>query len=71
MKERKKKFEKQTAKFCSSQERYLGLSTKKQDTVLQEVGTRSPSWGPSGGWEQEVPNGTVKEMDKGASSEEF
>ncbi len=28
----------QTAKFCASQERYLGLSTKKQDTVLQEVG---------------------------------
>jgi Rho GTPase-activating protein 26 len=38
VKERKKKFEKQTAKFCTSQERYLGLSTKKQDTVLQEVG---------------------------------
>ena len=40
VKERKKKFEKQTAKFCASQERYLGLSTKKQDTVLQEVGRR-------------------------------
>ena len=37
VKDRKKKFEKQTAKFCASQERYLGLSTKKQDTVLQEV----------------------------------
>ena len=37
VKERKKKFEKQTSKFCASQERYLGLSTKKQDTVLQEV----------------------------------
>lgn len=37
VKERKKKFEKQTAKFCASQERYLGLSVKKQDTVLQEV----------------------------------
>jgi len=37
VKERKKKFEKQTAKFCASQERYLGLSTKKQDAVLQEV----------------------------------
>ena len=37
VKERKKKFDKQTAKFCASQERYLGLSTKKQDTVLQEV----------------------------------
>ncbi len=49
VKERKKKFEKQTAKFCSSQERYLGLSTKKQDTVLQEVGTRIPFWGPQGG----------------------
>ena len=38
VKERKKKFDKQTAKFCASQERYLGLSTKKQDNVLQEVG---------------------------------
>ena len=37
VKERKKKFDKQTAKFCTSQERYLGLSTKKQDNVLQEV----------------------------------
>ena len=37
VKERKKKFDKQTAKFCTSQERYLGLSTKKQGTVLQEV----------------------------------
>ena len=37
VKERKKKFEKQTAKFCASQERYLGLSTKKQGNVLQEV----------------------------------
>jgi hypothetical protein len=71
VKERKKKFEKQTAKFCSSQERYLGLSTKKQDTVLQEVGTRIPFWGPSGGWEQKVPNGIVNEMNKGAPSEDF
>jgi len=37
VKERKKKFDKQTAKFCASQERYLGLSTKKQDNVLQEA----------------------------------
>ena len=43
VKERKKKFEKQTAKFCASQEKYLGLSTKKQDTLLQEVGF---SFGP-------------------------
>lgn len=35
--EGKKKFEKQTVKFCQSQERYLNLSTKKQDNVLQEV----------------------------------
>lgn len=35
--EGKKKFEKQTVKFCQSQERYLSLSTKKQDNVLQEV----------------------------------
>ncbi|CAL7945148.1 unnamed protein product [Xylocopa violacea] len=33
----KKKFEKQTIKFCQSQERYLNLSTKKQDNVLQEA----------------------------------
>ena len=44
VKERKKKFEKQTAKFCASQERYLGLSTKKQDTVLQEVGQGIVDW---------------------------
>ncbi|XP_054260735.1 rho GTPase-activating protein 26 isoform X2 [Macrosteles quadrilineatus] len=37
VKEGKKKFDKQTAKFCQSQERYLNLSTKKQDTVLQEA----------------------------------
>jgi len=37
VKERKKKFDKQTAKFCASQERYLGLSVKKQGTVLQEA----------------------------------
>jgi hypothetical protein len=37
VKEGKKKFDKQTAKFCGSQERYLGLSAKKQDAVLQEV----------------------------------
>lgn len=36
--EEKKKFEKQTAKFVQSQERHLNLSTKKQDSVLQEVG---------------------------------
>ena len=40
VKERKKKFDKQTAKFCASQERYLGLSTKKQDNVLQEVSSQ-------------------------------
>jgi hypothetical protein len=39
MQEGKKKFEKQTAKFCMSQERYLNLSTKKQDAVLKEVST--------------------------------
>lgn len=37
VKEGKKKFEKQTAKFCLSQERYLNLSTKKQDNVLKEA----------------------------------
>lgn len=37
VKEGKKKFDKQTAKFCQSQERYLNLSTKKQDNVLQEA----------------------------------
>lgn len=33
----KKKFDKQTAKFCQSQERYLNLTTKKQNSVLLEV----------------------------------
>lgn len=42
MQEGKKKFEKQTAKFCMSQERYLNLSTKKQDAVLKEV--RADIW---------------------------
>ncbi|KAL7645865.1 UNVERIFIED_CONTAM: hypothetical protein RMT77_002762 [Armadillidium vulgare] len=36
-KERRKKFEKQTQKFYQSQERYLNLSTKKDDQVLQEA----------------------------------
>lgn len=36
-KEGRKKFEKQTQKFCQSQERYLNLSTKKDDQVLQEA----------------------------------
>jgi hypothetical protein len=39
LQEGKKKFEKQTAKFCLSQERYLNLSTKKHDAVLKEVST--------------------------------
>ncbi|XP_031340097.1 rho GTPase-activating protein 26 isoform X3 [Photinus pyralis] len=33
----KKKFDKQTTKFCQSQERYLNLAAKKQETVLQEA----------------------------------
>ncbi|XP_025831780.1 rho GTPase-activating protein 26, partial [Agrilus planipennis] len=33
----KKKFDKQTAKFCQSQERYLNLTAKKQEAVLQEA----------------------------------
>ncbi|XP_066591745.1 rho GTPase-activating protein 26-like [Prorops nasuta] len=37
VKEGKKKFEKQTIKFCQSQERYLNLSIKKQDNVLREA----------------------------------
>ncbi|GAB6027268.1 hypothetical protein CHUAL_001553 [Chamberlinius hualienensis] len=36
-KEGKKKFDKHTAKFCQSQERYLNLSTKKQGNVLIEA----------------------------------
>jgi hypothetical protein len=49
LQEGKKKFEKQTAKFCLSQERYLNLSTKKQDAVLKEVSTdrHIPSHGDS------------------------
>jgi len=37
VKARKKQFDNQTKKFCTSQERYLALSTKKPDTVLQEA----------------------------------
>lgn len=37
VKEGKKKFEKQTAKFCQSQERYLNLSIKKLDSQIKEV----------------------------------
>lgn len=37
VKEGKKKFEKQTAKFYLSQEKYLNLSTKKQGNQLQEA----------------------------------
>jgi len=37
VKEGKKKFDKLTAKFCASQERHLGLSRKKQGTVLQDA----------------------------------
>ncbi|XP_015596803.1 rho GTPase-activating protein 26 isoform X2 [Cephus cinctus] len=37
VKEGKKKFEKQTIKFCQTQERHLNLSTKKQDNVLHEA----------------------------------
>lgn len=36
-KDGKKKFDKQTSKFCQSQERYLNLSTKKQDNQLKEA----------------------------------
>lgn len=36
VKNEKKKFEKQTAKFCQNQERYLNLTTKKTNS-LQEV----------------------------------
>lgn len=41
VKEGKKKFDKLTAKFCASQERHLGLSRKKQDTVLQDVSLKA------------------------------
>lgn len=36
VKNEKKKFDKQTAKFCQCQERYLNLTTKKTNS-LQEV----------------------------------
>ena len=36
-KEGRKKFEKQTLKFYQNQEKYLGLSTKKDGQILQEV----------------------------------
>lgn len=31
----KKKFEKQTAKFCQNQERYLNLTTKKTNSLME------------------------------------
>ncbi|XP_044735561.1 rho GTPase-activating protein 26 isoform X3 [Chrysoperla carnea] len=37
VKEEKKKFDKQTTKFCQTQERCLNMSTKKQDAVLIEA----------------------------------
>lgn len=37
VKSEKKKFEKQTAKFCQGQERYLNLTTKKTTHMLQEA----------------------------------
>lgn len=36
-KDRKKKFDKETAKYCQSLDRYLSLSTKKGDTQLKEA----------------------------------
>ncbi|XP_064482003.1 rho GTPase-activating protein Graf-like isoform X2 [Ornithodoros turicata] len=36
-KERKKKFDKETAKYCQSLDRYLNLSTKKGDVQLKEA----------------------------------
>ena len=36
-KEGRKKFEKETQKFYQSQDRYLSLSTKKDEQILQEV----------------------------------
>uniref|UniRef100_A0A1B0GPG3 BAR domain-containing protein n=1 Tax=Phlebotomus papatasi TaxID=29031 RepID=A0A1B0GPG3_PHLPP len=37
VKERKKLFGKKTAKFCQAQERFLSMSTKKSDLIIQEV----------------------------------
>ncbi|XP_035825315.1 rho GTPase-activating protein 26 isoform X4 [Aplysia californica] len=39
-KEEKKNFDKQTAKFCQSQERYLNMKTKINDSTLQEADTQ-------------------------------
>lgn len=37
VKENKKKFDKKTTKFCSAQERFLNMSSKKPDNTIQEV----------------------------------
>lgn len=37
LQEGKKKFDKETTKFCMSLERHLNLSTKKSENSLQEV----------------------------------
>ena len=41
LQEGKKKFDKETNKFCVSLERHLNLSTKKSENSLQEVSART------------------------------
>ncbi|XP_015777163.1 PREDICTED: rho GTPase-activating protein 10-like [Acropora digitifera] len=40
IKEEKKKFDKQTDKYCIAVQNYLNLSSKKKDTILQEAQTQ-------------------------------
>ncbi|KAH1026341.1 hypothetical protein HUJ05_000018 [Dendroctonus ponderosae] len=50
VKSEKKKFEKQTAKFCQNQERYLNKTTKNPNT-LQEINQHGTEKGPDQGVE--------------------
>ena len=40
LQEEKKNFDKQTTKFCASQERHLNMKTKISDSQLKEVNIR-------------------------------
>ena len=46
VKENKKKFDKKTAKFCTAQERFLNMSTKKPgNAVVEVIGFKTLSYG--------------------------
>lgn len=44
--EAKKKYDKETEKYCAVLEKHLSLSAKKKESHLHEVGCCSWSWSP-------------------------